>query len=385
MRRLPLLLAAATLAAPTLGLAGDAAPPARPLASGEVITIAPPLLRVISHEPRLYHGWPTVATARDGTLHLAYSGGRDWHVCPFGRVDYMVSRDGGATWSRPRTLLDSVTDDREAGIAQTRSGALLVSTYTSIAYRQHLEAPQRALAGVFGSELDATLARWRVAESRVTEDVRRADVGHWLLRSTDGGLTWSERRRAPGYAPHGPVPLADGRVFYAASDGKRSAAFLSSDDGLTWTHLADLPFRACELHAVEAADGTLVVHARDRPAPDGRGKQVTLQSRSRDGGRTWSAPQLVSPAYPSHLLRLRDGALLATFGRRETPFGIRAALSRDHGVSWSEEFALTTDGASWDLGYPATAQLADGSLVTIWYEVPRGSHLAVLRQAKWRL
>lgn len=365
--------------------AAEAATPARAPSSGEHLTIASPAVRVISREPGRYHGWPTITIARDGVLHLVYSGGRDWHVCPFGRVDYMVSRDGGETWSPPRTLLDSLTDDRDPGITQTRSGALLVSTFTSLAYRQHLEAPERQLAGVFGAGLDAALARWRLAEKHSTDDARRADVGHWLLRSTDAGVTWSERRRAPGYAPHGPVALADGRVFYAAADGKRSAAFLSGDDGLTWTHVADLPFRPCELHAVEAADGTLVVHARDRPAPDGRGRQVTLQTRSRDDGRTWSPPQIVTSGYPSHLVRLRDGALLATFGRREAPFGIRAVLSRDHGASWSEEFTLTADAASWDLGYPTTAQLADGSLVTIWYEVPRDSHFAVLRQAKWRL
>ena len=34
---------------------------------------------------------------------------------------------------------------------------------------------------------------------------------------------------------------------------------------------------------------------------------------------------------------------------------------------------------------PAQAQLKDGALATIWYEAPKDSHIAVLRQAKWTL
>lgn len=353
--------------------------------SGETVRIAPPVTRLISHQPELYHGWATVAAGRDGALFLAYSGGRDYHVCPFGRVDFMVSRDGGATWSWPRTIADSLTDDRDTGLVATKSGTLLASFYTSVAYQQHLDAPERLLAKTFGPALEPTLARWRAAEARATQAERKADIGYWLIRSTDRGLTWSARYRAPGYNPHGPTPLADGRVFYAAADGKRAAAWLSVDDGLTWTHLADLPTYAGELHAVEAADGTLLVHVRDKlPTPSGT-QQRTLQTESRDGGRTWSAPRFVTAGYPPHLARLRDGTLLLTYGSRTPPLGIRAKLSRDHGRSWSDEFTLTTDAPNWDLGYPSTAQLPDGTLLTVWYEAPAHRHLAQLRQATWRL
>jgi hypothetical protein len=74
-----------------------------------------------------------------------------------------------------------------------------------------------------------------------------------------------------------------------------------------------------------------------------------------------------------------------SYGSRTAPLGIRAKISRDHGQSWSNEFFLTDDAPNWDLGYPSTAQLADGSLVTVWYEAPATTHLAALRQAKWRL
>jgi hypothetical protein len=58
--------------------------------------------RVISLRPNHYHGWPTLARRMDGELLLVCSGGRESHVCPFGQVELMRSKDGGQTWlSRP--------------------------------------------------------------------------------------------------------------------------------------------------------------------------------------------------------------------------------------------------------------------------------------------
>ncbi len=358
-----------------------AAMPVAALAVG----IAQPVTKIISHQAGYYHGWPTVIARRDGSLALVYSGGRDYHVCPFGRLDIMTSADGGETWSWPRTIMDSLTDDRDSGLVETKSGVLLATFFTSLAYQQHLNAPERLLAKTFGPELDATLARWRLAELGATPAERKADVGYWMMRSTDGGRTWSARYAAPGYCPHGPIALRDGRVFYAAANGKKAAAWVSADDGLTWEHLADLPTRAGELHSVEAGDGTLIVHVRDRQTTAQGMKQRTLQTESRDGGRTWSAQRFVTAGYPSHLVRLRDDTLVCTYGVREAPMGIRAKISRDHGRSWSPEIVLTDDAPNWDLGYPSTAQLADGGLLTVWYEAPAHTHRAGLRQAKWKL
>jgi hypothetical protein len=350
-----------------------------------VVKLAPPVVKTISHQSTLYHGWPTVAAGQGGTLFLVYSGGREYHVCPFGRVDMMISKDGGESWSWPRTVTDSLIDDRDTGICATKSGALLVSFYTSLAYQQHMNAPERLLASVFGPELEATLARWRAAELGATQAERQADVGHWLMRSADQGRTWTARYKVLGYNPHGPIALADGRVFYAAADGKKAAAWISADDGLTWTQAGDLPVRAGELHAVEAGDGTLIVQVRDKLAMSDGTKQRTLQTESHDGGKTWSKPRFVTDGYPPHLVRLKDNTLVLTYGSRTAPLGIRGKMSRDHGQSWSQEFFLTDDAPNWDVGYPSTAQLPDGSLVTVWYEAPANNYHAALRQAKWRL
>jgi hypothetical protein len=74
-----------------------------------------------------------------------------------------------------------------------------------------------------------------------------------------------------------------------------------------------------------------------------------------------------------------------TYGYRRVPFGNQARLSSDHGRSWSEPITISADGHSGDIGYPSTVELADGDLLTVWYEALAGSPRAVLRQARWRL
>ena len=76
---------------------------------------------------------------------------------------------------------------------------------------------------------------------------------------------------------------------------------------------------------------------------------------------------------------------MAKDGYRRKPFGNQARLSEDSGETWSEPLVISDDGASGDLGYPSTVQLASGELLTIWYEQMKGSPKAVLRQARWSL
>jgi hypothetical protein len=68
-----------------------------------------------------------------------------------------------------------------------------------------------------------------------------------------------------------------------------------------------------------------------------------------------------------HLLELEDGRICITYGFRSAPFGIRARLSSDKGLTWDDEIILRKDGGNWDLGYPRSAQRPDGKIVTIYY------------------
>jgi len=60
-----------------------------------------------------------------------------------------------------------------------------------------------------------------------------------------------------------------------------------------------------------------------------------------------------------------------TTGHRLEPFGVFAMLSHDGGNSWDVENGLLLDWGSenTDCGYPSSAQLDDGTIVTIYYGV----------------
>ena len=340
----------------------------------------------ISRQPEYYHGWATLAMRRNKELVVAYSGGRDAHVCPFGRVELMRSRDGGRTWSWPEVLLDSPIDDRDSGVLETPAGSLLVTTFTSLAY----EAVLKQASGWAAEKLE----RWQAANLRTTPPQRHALLDTWMLRSTDGGMTWSAPYRVPVNSPHGPIALADGRLLYAGKQlwqpGQKVGICESSDDGKTWRWLSEIPARPGdtveqyhELHAVQTADGRVIVHIRNHN-PQNQGE--TLQTESGDGGRTWTTPHGIGVwGLPSHLLRLRDGRLLMSYGYRRAPFGNQARTSSDHGGTWSEPIVISDDGAGVDLGYPSTVELDSGLLVTVWYESLKGSAHAVLRQARWSI
>jgi len=355
--------------------------------------------KVISQQPEFYHGWPTVARRQNGELWVTWSGGRESHICPFGQVHAMTSRDDGKTWTWPRVLLDSAIDDRDSGVIETAKGTLLATTFTSLAYEPYL-AKASAFAEltpkgwVTKGMSPAQFARWKACHARLNDVERKAELGQWLIRSTDGGMTWSARLPTIVNSPHGPIQLKSGRLLYAGKQlwtaDQKIGVCESNDDGLTWQWLADIPTRKGdsaakdyhELHAVEASDGTLIAQIRNHAKADAN---WTLQTESTDGGTTWSEPHPICFGNPSHLLKLRDGRLLMTYGHRRKPFGNQARVSMDNGRTWSDEVIISGDGMGGDLGYPSTVELADGALLTVWYETMKEPKLAVLRQAHWRL
>lgn len=340
----------------------------------------------ISLQPEHYHGWSTLVRRKNGELLVAYSGGREDHVCPFGRVELIRSSAAGEKWSWPEIVMDTPIDDRDAGICETDRGSLLITTFTSLAYLDTMKKAKDWPA--------ERVARWEAVNRRGSEAQFRELLGTWMLRSTDGGMTWSKPYRVPLNSPHGPSSLSDGRLVYAGKQlwepGKKVGFSESTDDGQSWRWLSDIPHRPGdkledyhELHQVQAADGRIVVHIRNHNPQNHR---ETLQCESSDGGKTWTTPRAIGVwGLPSHLLRLGDGTLVMSYGYRRPPFGNHARISKDHGRTWSEPIVLSSDGAGVDLGYPSTIELSGSKLLTVWYEKFATSPRAVLRMARWTL
>ncbi len=350
-----------------------------------------------------YHGWPTICRLRNGELLIAVSAGRERHVCPFGQVHLLRSSDDGRTWSKPDVVANGPLDDRDAGIMQTSKGTVLLNWFTSIAWLRTLERAEKAGAEETATWDDGYLARARKMRNLITPEIIEKELQIWLLRSNDNGITWEPRLPMACGAPHAPIELTDGRLLAVGNpkapdilntSGAPYAPVLcaaeSSDDGLTWQRLGDIPQRQGdplgtyhEPHLAQAADGRIVVHIRNHSEQD---KWHLLQSESTDGGRTFSIPRSTGLlGHPAHLLKLRDGRLLSTYGYRVVPFGNRASISDDNGKTWSKPMVLDEKPEPRDIGYPSTVEMPDGSMISAWYEVLPGDKLASLQAAHWTI
>ena len=290
------------------------------------------------------------------------------HVEPRSERMNFVSTDGGRTWQKsPRAAPNPAW-----ATGPSRPGRLVVADAHGWRY---VEASRR-------SEFEA-----RGIEVRNSPDGRVTYAyGCYVRTSDDGGATWQQREievPAKGLIMtyHDPASYVrlDARTILRAVYGKPLAnirhyevwLLRSEDDGATWNFstLAADPDRKRsfgETALVQAGNGDLVAMMRTEPMLGSK----MWSTRSADRGRTWSKP-VESPlhGHPAHLLRLRDATLLCTYGFRDAPIGIRAAFSHDHGRTWPENeiVALRADGSSTDSGYPISTELADGTLVTVYY------------------
>ena len=164
------------------------------------------------------------------------------------------------------------------------------------------------------------------------------------------------------------VGRGDGRV------GDRFVAVYGSpDNGLTWNYLSaiqpttpDAPFvNRYYASPVLLPDGRILAALRCQI--DARNAWPELVE-SADGGQSWRYVGRISDwGGPTHLLRLPDGRLLASYGYRVVPYGIRAKVSADDGRTWGPELILRDDAGSWDLGYPRAVNLAGGQVMVAYY------------------
>lgn len=367
------------------------------------------IFQISEHES--YHGWPTITRRKSGELLVVASAGRLSHVCPFGQIHLLRSDDEGSTWRR-EVVASTSLDDRDCGVLETGRGTLLVNWFTSVAWLHRLWGvdadPGKRLAvgnahGVNISE-DLTRVLFRKMASNLTEQTLADELSPWLIRSEDGGKTWSDRINPQVGAPHGPTELSDGRLLYvgnakfaAGQSGRHGSPYApglavseSTDDGKTWSIISTIPVRDGDVdenyhepHVVQAADGRVIVHIRNHNEQD---QFNILQCESADNGHSWTSPwSLGQFGFPNHLLRLADGRLLSTYSYRRPPSGNRVIVSSDNGASWSDPMTLSAEGLNRDLGYPSTAELPDGTLLSVWYEYMHHLGYAIIRMARWRL
>ena len=78
-----------------------------------------------------YFGWPTVARLQNGKIAAAASGYRLSHICPFGKAVISYSEDNGETYTIPAPVIDTVLDDRDAGITAYGESSVIITSFNN--------------------------------------------------------------------------------------------------------------------------------------------------------------------------------------------------------------------------------------------------------------
>ena len=286
----------------------------------------------------------SIVETRKGDLVATYFGGtkeRNPDVCIW------VSRKpkGKSEWTAPQMVADGVfaPDHREA-------------CWNPVLY----ETPGGELLLYF--KIGPNVAGWK----------------GWMVRSKDGGKTWSKREQLPDslYGPIKNKPILNkGRLISPTSDerdGWKIYFEYSDDMGKTWRRT---PFVETE-PGVKAIQPTIIV------LPDGR-LEALCRTRSRhigvtfssDNGETWSKLQLIdTPNNNSGIdaVNLKGGgyALICN----EWPIepdkekGARTPLSilrSDDGIHWKHWITLE-DSPILQYSYPSIIQSRDGHLHAVY-------------------
>jgi hypothetical protein len=215
----------------------------------------------------------------------------------------------------------------------------------------------------------------------------------YVISSTDGGVTWSERRSLAGlfdhfpynWAMHGPGPghgiqLSSGRLVLsvghrtiitgvpAAERNYGVSTIYSDDHGRTWHAGGEVPMIAGlptlgEARLVERSDGTVMINRRPGSGQDWpRGIAV-----SSDGGATWS-PSVLD--FNAGVFNGCDHSLINYPGRRmvfsrpDAPMRWNMTVSVSYDEGYSFRYSRTVNpGRSY---YSDLAHLSDGTIVLLY-------------------
>ena len=338
-----------------------------------------------------YFAWPSVARLRDGRLAMVASGFRMRHVCPVGKVVMCISDNEGRTWTRPTVVMDTPLDDRDAGILTFGENSLMITSFNNTIAMQK---KWNKLTDENGNINPRSVYINGYLESVNAQKAEEKYLGSTVIFSHDGGRTFGDVKRVPITAPHGATLMNDGSILYigrtfSADDTKQDTDCIESyrimPDG-SYEKLGEIEnispeLLSCEPHAIVLKDGTILVHIRVQ-----NGLFTIFQSESYDGGHTFTKPhQILSDkgGAPAHLLQTADGTLISVYGYREIPYGIKAMFSTDGGQTWDTGHDIYINGISSDLGYPASVQLENGDILTVFYAKPHQGSPAVIMQTVW--
>jgi len=338
----------------------------------------------IYKQPGRFAGWPAnhgvwswgneiVVGFEAGYLQVRKAGEHEHSIDYTRLAEHLLARslDGGETWKVEKPLgLLAPPGTRVAGVPVEPGGH-----------------PLADCPGGFDFSNPDFIITFRMAD---------VDIGpSRFYCSVDRGHNWQGPFRVPTFGQKGIAARTDylinGRndltVFLTAAKSNghegRVLSARTHDGGRTWSFVSFVtPEPQGQDYAIMPSSVRLSSQATLTAV---RYRNWIDLYRSDDYLKTWTyvgrpAPETENP--PS-LVRLQDGRLALTYGRRSAPFGIRARLSSDEGKTWSQEIILRNDGGCWDLGYTRSVQRPDGKIVTIYYFNDSADHERQIAATIW--
>ncbi len=345
------------------------------------------------HSKHNYFAWPTVTRLQNGKIAVVASGYRLRHICPFGKMVISYSENEGETYTAPAPIIDTPLDDRDGGILAFGEKDVIVTSFTNTVEFQR----KRKSADAYNhSYLD-----------KVTFEEEEKYLGPTFRISHDCGVTFDrEVYTSPVTSPHGPCELPDGTVLWVGRISNRRADFAAPEMNRLCAYKINMDGSSeyvgsienveedgtqlsyYEPHAICLDSGKIICHIRTENEAGKEPMFTVFQTESDDGGKTWTKPAAIldrMAGAPPHILKTKSGMLISSYAYREEPSSVKVAFSRDGGETWDADHLICVNGKGWDMGYPSTVELKDGSFLTVFYAHPEEDAPAVIMQQKWKL
>jgi hypothetical protein len=342
-------------------------------------------------DPKLAHAvnQVSVITLQNGEVLMGFNEERGPVHADSGQTCFIKSKDGGKTWDpATRKVVWGYTDfggNWDCAFSQISDGTILMHTRAC------------SFIAPWGIKSEGEQSLGGPPPGRIGRLKR--GTGKMLLKSKDNGNTWtnpipmntSPMDDSAGSSGAGHIiELPDGGLIVALSGrrepekdwDRRSFMMRSDDGGDNWEFFSTMAydpagiFRFGEPGMTRLKDGKLVCLYRVRHMP---GRQDNMWfNYSLNDGITWSLLERTSLwGYPADILQLQDGRVLAVYGYRKEPWGVRGCVSQD-GMTWDikDEFVIREGGAAardsgrlyWHIGYPTVTQIKDGTIIAAFHE-----------------